>query len=208
MRGRIAPVHTVLMAGSPAEKRRATYADIEALPAHLTGEIIHGELVVSPRPAPPHALAASMLGVFLGMHYGGGGEGPGGWWVLDEPELHLGIGPDMEPVVPDLVGWRVERMPAPPTTAYFSLAPDWICEVLSPGTAAIDRADKMPFYARAGIGHAWLVDPLLKTIEAYRLDRGGWRLLATHRGDLAVAVEPFEATPIDLSRLWWRRRSP
>jgi Uma2 family endonuclease len=187
------------------QRRRASPADVEALPEHLVGEIIHGDLVVSPRPTPRHAQAASALAGSLYNPFGEGIGGPGGWWILDEPELRMGIDPEMEPLVPDLAGWRVERMPELPETAWFSVSPDWLCEVLSPRTAATDRADKMPFYARAGVRHAWLIDPLLETLEVYRLDGEGWRLVTTWRGDVTVSAEPFDAVPLDLSRLWRRR---
>ncbi len=184
---------------------RATYADVLALPPHLCGEIIAGELVVSPRPSPQHIETASALGYVIGGPFRFGKGGPGGWWIEDEPELRLGVDPDFDPVVPDLAGWRKERMPHLPTTSWFELVPDWICEVLSPSTSAIDRADKMPYYARAGTRHAWLVDPMLFTVEVYRLlDDGGWRLVTTHRGDAVVRAEPFDAVEIDLALLWGR----
>jgi Uma2 family endonuclease len=193
------------MTRGPAEKRqRATYADIEALPPHVVGEIIAGELVVSPRPAPAHAQAASALGGVLVGPFGRGAGGPGGWWIVDEPELHPGIDPDFEALVPHLAGWRRAKMPSLPTTAWFDLVPDWVCEVLSPSTAALDRAEKMPFYARAGAGHAWLVDPVLLTLEVYRLDGESWRMISVYRGNVKVRAEPFDAVEIDLAWLWER----
>jgi Uma2 family endonuclease len=143
------------------------------------------------------------MGVSLGGPFDfGSGGGPGGWWILDEPELHLGIDQDYEVIVPDLAGWRRDRMPTLPETAWFEMAPDWVCEVLSPSTAAIDRAEKMPFYARARVSHTWLVDPILETLEVFRLDGDTWRLLATHRGSVSVRAEPFDAVEIDIGRLW------
>ena len=179
--------------------RRASYADLEALPDHLVGEIIDGELVVSPRPAARHARATSRLGIALGPFDAGVG-GPGGWIILDEPELHL----DADVLVPDLAGWRRERMPEIPDVAAFTLAPDWVCETLSPSTGALDRARKLPIYARARVAHCWLVDPSLRTLEVYRREGDRWLLLATHEGDHQVRAEPFEALPIDLSLLWAR----
>jgi Uma2 family endonuclease len=186
--------------GFAAEKRRAaTYADLEAVPSHLVAEIIHGELRTMPRPAPRHAKAASFLGGELHGPYHRGIGGPGGWVILDEPELHLG--PDV--LVPDLAGWRIDRMPELPETAYFELAPDWVCEVLSPSTEAEDRADKMPIYAREGIRHAWLLDPILKTLEVFVLaSEGEWTLRRVHRGNAHVRAEPFEAIELDLGLLW------
>lgn len=189
----------------PVEKRRpATYADIEALPPEVTGEIIAGELVVSPRPSPPHAQAESAVSVLVGGPFQYGVGGPGGWWILVEPELSLGVDPLFDPVVPDLAGWRRDRMPHLPETASFEMAPDWVCEVLSPRTEARDRADKMPFYARAGVRHAWLIDPLLRTLEIFRLDGETWRLAAVHRESVVVRAEPFAEVEIDLARLWQR----
>jgi len=183
-----------------AVKKTATYADLVALPSHLVGEIIDGELIASPRPATPHVRAASRLGMDLGGPFDRGKGGPGGWVILDEPELHI-----VEQVlVPDLAGWRRERMPEMPDAAYVELAPDWLCEVLSPATARIDRARKMGHYARAGVRHLWLVDPGATTLEIYRLDGEGWRLVHTHAGEAMIRAEPFDAVELDLGALWSR----
>ncbi len=190
------------MSGSLAERRRATYADLEQVAPHLVAEIIDGVLYTSPRPGSPHARAASVLGIDLGGPFYRGRGGPGGWVILDEPELHLGPEPDV--LVPDLAGWRRERMPEVPDAPAFTLAPDWICEVLSASTEAIDRAEKMPVYAREGVQHLWLVDPVLQTLESYRLEAGAWRLLKTYRGDRVVRAEPFDAIELDLAALWAR----
>lgn len=180
-------------------KRRATYADIEALPEGVNGEILNGELIVSPRPAPSHAQASSKLMRSVGGPFDDGNGGPGGWRILFEPELHL----HGDVVVPDLAGWRRERMPRLPKTACFELPPDWVCEVLSPSTEAVDRAKKMSIYWREGVGHLWYVNPLLQTLEVYRRGEGGeWCLVATHQGEARVRAEPFEALELDLTRLW------
>ena len=150
-------------------KGPATYADIQALPEHLVGEILDGELIVSPRPASPHAVAASRLMIELGGPFDRGRGGPGGWTILTEPELHFGP----QVMVPDLAGWRRERMPQVPDVPFFELEPDWVCEVLSPSTARIDRSRKMRHYARARVQHVWLVDPLATTLEVFRLDGDG-----------------------------------
>jgi Uma2 family endonuclease len=189
----------------PARKR-ATYADVLEAPAHCVAEIINGELVTSPRPGPAHTRAASVLGDVLGGPFDRGAGGPGGWWILDEPELHLEA--PGEPIVPDLAGWRTARMPALPETAYFELAPDWICEVMSPSTEARDRTDKMPIYAAAGVGHAWLVDPLLETLEVFRLQGARWLVVQAYRGNRLVRVEPFDVVELDLALLWRRRAAP
>lgn len=138
----------------PARKR-ATYDDLIAVPDHLVAELINGALRTQPRPRLRHARAASRLGQALGSPFDRGRGGPGGWILLDAPEVHLG----KDVLVPDIAGWRRERMPELPDEAYTTLAPDWICEVLSPSTAALDRTEKMPIYARTGVSHIWLVDP-------------------------------------------------
>lgn len=183
--------------GLPAEKL-ATYEDLFDLPEHLVGEIISGTLITHPRPAPKHARASSTLGVELGGPFDRGRFGPGGWWILDEPELHLGY----DVLVPDLAGWRRERMPKLPDTAWFELAPDWVCEILSPSTARLDRVSKLPLYARAGVGHAWLVDPELRTLEVYENRDGKWLLLNTLENNAAVSEKPFDAASFDLGSLW------
>ena len=182
--------------GKPA--RPATYADIEALAPNLIGEILAGELVVSPRPAPRHAQASSGLGALIGAPFGYGRGGPGGWRILDEPELHLRD----DVVVPDLAGWRLERMPGLPETAFFELPPDWVCEVLSESTRRRDRVRKLPIYARERVAHVWLLDPEAKTLEVYRLDGDGWRLAGTWSDTDKVHAEPFDAVELDLSLLW------
>jgi Uma2 family endonuclease len=195
--------------GRPAEKLglppcRATLADLEAVPPPQVAELIRGVLYTFPRPAPKHARAASRLGRHLGPFDDDPGE-PGGWVILDEPELHF---PDpsapgeSDAVAPDLAGWRRERLPELPETAYFTLAPDWICEVLSPSTAALDRAEKMPLYAREGVRHVWLIDPIARTLEVFSLEGGRWVLVAVHRDAVRVRAEPFDAIELDLSVLW------
>ncbi len=188
--------------------RRATYADVEALPPHVVGEILGGELVVSQRPAMPHATVVSELTAALVLPFGRGLGGPGGWRIVFEPELSLGVDPGFDPVVPDLAGWRVEVMPERLETAQVRLVPQWVCEVLSPGTQRVDRVLKLPFYARAGVGHAWLIDPISETLEVYALDGGGWRLRASFGGDDTVHAEPFDAIPLALTWLWGRTPEP
>jgi len=177
----------------------ATYADLEALPPHVIGELVGGELLASPRPGPLHALASSGLGVLLGGPFQHGVGGPGGWWILDAPELHL----HDDVLVPDLAGWRLETLPALPESAWFEDAPDWICEVLSPSTERIDRLKKLAIYAREGVAHVWLLDPALRTLEVYRLQGQTWSLLGVHGGDDdPVRAEPFEVVELVLGLLW------
>lgn len=180
-------------------RRRATYADVLAAPPHMVAEVIGGELVLSPRPAGPHTAVSSALGAELILPFGRGRGGPGGWIILDGPELHLGE----DIVVPDLAGWRRERLPAVrDDVAYFELAPDWLCEVLSPSTERFDRADKLAIYAAAGVGHVWLVTPRTRTLEVLRRQERQWLQVAVHRDDARVRAEPFDAVELELATLW------
>lgn len=178
--------------------RPATYDDLVTLPEHLVGEIVDGELWASPRPAPRHTRAHSSLNGIIGPPYDHGRGGPGGWWILTEPELHL----DRDVLVPDVAGWRRERMPRLPQTAYFPLAPDWICEVISPSTALLDRAKKLRIYAREEVRHAWIVDPVARTFEVLRLEGASWVIAATHAGQDVVRADPFDAIDLELPLLW------
>lgn len=181
----------------PAE-RRATYQDILDAPEHHVAELLSGTLYTHPRPAAPHAEAASVLGMDLGAAFHRGRGGPGGWIILDEPELHLGE----DVMVPDLAGWRRERMASVPRDPFLDLAPDWACEVLSPSTVHVDRRRKMPLYAHHGLLHLWFVDPLARLVEVFRLDEQGYRHCVTVGEDEVVRLEPFEAIELELGALW------
>jgi Uma2 family endonuclease len=185
-----------------AAKRYAVYEDLFELPDNIVGEILNGVLETHPRPAPRHARASSSLGGKIVSPYDHGQGGPGGWWILDEPEFHL----DVDIMVPNLAGWQRERMPELPQTAWFECVPDWVCEVLSPSTGRIDRAVKMPLYAHYGVQYLWLVDPDLRTLEAYQLlsESSGnkWMLLKTLQNDQNVSLPPFTEISFDLSVLW------
>ncbi len=178
--------------------RPATYDDVLAAPELVVAELVGDELWTSPRPAPRHAMAIARLAYRVGPPFHEGRGGPGGRTILTEPEVHLG----RHVLVPDIAGWRRERMPRLPDTAYFPLAPDWVCEVLSPSTEALDRSRKLPVYAGHGVGHAWLVDPVQRTLEVLRNEGGRWALVATHAGADTVCLEPFEALLLDLAALW------
>lgn len=188
------------MANTIDAKRHATYEDIVALPDHVVGEIVNGELHVSPRPALPHTSAASALGEELGPPFRRGRGGPGGWIILDEPEIHLG----RDVVVPDLAGWRRERVPELPDEPFFALAPDWACEVLSPSTRRFDRTRKLWVYARERVSHIWFVEPVEQLLEVLRLDGEIYQIVMTAGGDAKVRAEPFDAIELDLSILWAR----
>lgn len=180
--------------------RSATYQDLLALPQNVVGEIIDGQVHTQPRPGGSHAAAASILGMVLGNPFHRGSGGPGGWIILDEPELHLAS----DVLVPDLAGWRRDRMPQVPDVPAFDLATDWLAEILSPSTAAIDRADKLPIYARERVPHVWLLDPRLQTLEAFALENARYQLIGAWRGNTTVRVPPFEALELELGAIWAR----
>lgn len=178
--------------------RPARYEDLCQVPDRFVAQIIRGQLIVLPRPAPRHARASSIVGGKLTTTFDEGNGGPGGWWILDEPELHLGL----DILIPDIAGWRRERMPTLPETAYFELPPDWVCEVLSPATAKMDRVDKLSIYASHGVAHAWLIDPDARTLEVFALIESRWRRDAALADNDDVSVPPFDAIRFKLGALW------
>jgi Uma2 family endonuclease len=182
----------------PAVNRRATYEDLCRVPDHLIAEILDGELFTTPRPAVPHAHAASVLGGEIMGPFHRGRGGPGGWWILFEPELHL----RNDVIVPDFAGWTRARMPVLPATPALELAPDWVCEILSPSTEAIDRVRTLSIYARESVPHGWLLNPTSRTLEVLRRDAGRWVVVMTAAGDDVVRAEPFDAIELELSALW------
>jgi Uma2 family endonuclease len=182
-----------------ASKKPATYQDVLDTPPNMVAEVLFGVLHTNPRPGARHARATTRLGGELDGPFDRGRGGPGGWILLDEPELHLGE----DIVVPDLAGWRRERMPEYPfEAAYFTLAPDWICEALSPSTAKIDRKEKLEIYAREGVRYAWLLDAAAHTLEVLRLENGRWSILGVYGDEKPVRAEPFDAIELELASLW------
>lgn len=176
--------------------RRATYADLEAVPDHVVAEIVEGVLETHPRPR--HAMAAIGLAGELQPPSGHGRGGPGGWIFMLGPELHLGT----HVVVPDLAAWRRERLSAEPETAYVETPPDWVCEILSPATARLDRGPKRRIYAESGIGHLWLLDPSDGVLEGFALTGGDWQLPGTVERGGTVDLAPFDAIPFPLDALF------
>ncbi len=174
------------------------YARYRALPDNTKAEIVGGQIRTLPRPRPRHVRTASVLGARLLGRFGwDAGVDPGGWVILDEPELRLGD----EIRSPDLAGWRLERYEEPEDNP-IRLVPDWICEVLSPSTARSDRAEKMPLFAEHGVQHLWIVDPAMKTLEIYRREGPLWIVVSSHGADDVISPEPFDAVPFDLGALW------
>jgi Uma2 family endonuclease len=179
-------------------KKRATYADLEAVPEHLVAEIIDGELFTHPRPSPRHGVASSALGARLTEYFQFSGNGAGGWIFVDEPELHLG--PHV--VVPDIAGWRRERLSSYPDTNYFEISPDWACEILSGSTEKRDRTVKMRIYREARVSYLWLIDPRLQILEAFELSEGHWLKIGAWNSDDEVRAAPFDAIAASLADLW------
>lgn len=179
--------------------RRATYQDVIDAPADKVAEIVGGTLHLHPRPRPTHSRSIMALGREISGPFDKGSGGPGGWWILIEPELHLGS----DVLVPDVVGWRRERLPVfPKEDAYIDLAPDWVCEVLSPSTRTFDLTAKRAAYAAHGAEHLWMIDPEARTLEAFRLVSGAWTLAAALAGDAEARVAPFDAIAFALADLW------
>ena len=180
-------------------RRKAVYEDLFEIPENMTGEIIDGELIVTPQPSRKHTVAASRLGGEILPPYDfGRGGGPGGWIILDEPEISFGE----DILVPDLAGWKKERFPVEEPHNWISVSPDWVCEILSPSTAQTDRTLKMPIYSRHGVSYAWLIDPVLKTLEVYRFEPGIWIGIGAYAKSSKVHAEPFSELELDLGLLW------
>lgn len=188
----------------PAQ-RQATYADLLAAPPGMIAELLDGDLYLQPRPAKPHAVTASVLGAELLRPFHLGRGGPGGWWIIFEPEIHLGA----QVLVPDLAGWRRAEVPILDTKQpHFEEVPAWICEVLSPSTQAYDRVMKLRAYARAGVQFAWIVDPVGRTLEVFERFEERWILAAAHTGEEVVRARPFEAIELELPLLWLPEEAP
>jgi Uma2 family endonuclease len=180
-------------------KKKATYEDLFDIPENMTGEIVNGELVVTPRPSPKHMRSTSVLGGKIMPPYDfGEGGGPGGWVILYEVEIKLGE----DTIVPDLAGWRKERFPKKLEHNWIEVVPDWVCEVLSPRTALRDRTDKTSIYAEHRVGHLWLVDPLNMTVEVFRLESNHLVPVGVFGGKEKVRLEPFVEIEINLGDLW------
>lgn len=194
-------VHAMLrhVSDDMRQRRRATYQDVVDAPEHMVAELIDGVLYTSPRPASPHTVAASALGAELFLPFQNARGGPGGWWILDEPEVHFGE----DVLVPDIGGWRRARMQDKPSNAFIALPPDWVCEVLSPSTVKLDRTKKLDVYARERVSHVWLVEPVAETLEVLLLNGAQtWEVVARYNGNDRVRAAPFEAIEIELRYLW------
>ena len=191
-----------LTMSSPAP-RQACWDDLLDVRDDHIGEIVNGELRLHPRPGAPHAETTSDLGALLLPPFRFGRGGPGGWVIVHEPRVALAE--DIR--VPDLAGWRAERYRRPLSGPY-AVIPDWVCEVLSPGTAVMDRTEKLPLYARCSVPWLWLIDPVACTLEAYRREAEGYLLVVTAHGVGMLRVPPFDAIELELELLWGDRFDP
>jgi Uma2 family endonuclease len=181
------------------EKREAVYDDLYKLPPNMTGEIIDGELHAFPRPHYRHSNIESALSGELAPPYRfGRGGGPGGWIILIEPEVMLGE----NLLVPDLAGWKKERLPKLPKKNWTTVPPDWVCEILSPNTRGYDRIKKMPVYGRFEVQYIWLLDPVDRTLEVYRLESSRWVAIGLYGEHDRVRAEPFAEVEINLADMW------
>lgn len=179
-------------------KSGAVYDDVIAAPETQVAEIVEGDLYLSPRPALRHTRATTILGADIVDAFDRGRSGPGGWIILDEPELHI-VG---DVLVPDIAGWRRERLPQPLEGTGVTIAPDWLCEVLSPSTERFDRLQKLPRYALAGVAFLWLVDVQTRRLEVYQRNALAWELVEDYSGSTTVSARPFEAVAFELSLMW------
>ena len=178
--------------------RPATYQDVIDAPPHLVAEIVDSVLYTRSRHTFEYGYAAGALLIKLGSHFGQGSGDPRGWWIFPEPEVHLGD----DVLVPDLAGWRQECMPRIPDGVHTDLAPDWVCEILSPSARKLDCDARRAVYARASVGYMWQIDADNRSLEAFRLLGGDWGLLESLSGNVPVSLSPFEEVRLDLRDLW------
>lgn len=195
------PAALVLVSSAVMASKLATYADLLALPEDVRAEVIAGEIVTSPAALPRHSKVQGAIRGFVGQPFDDddGRGGPGGWWIFVEVDVALG---EHEIVRPDLSGWRRERLPRPGATRPIDVVPDWVCEILSPSTAARDRVTKRALYAKSGVAHYWLIDPEARVLEALALRDGVWVEVGVHDDSATTRIAPFEAIEIELGRLF------
>lgn len=182
---------------APPTRNSASAEDAFAnAPSNLRAELLHGTVLMAPAPAPLHQVhVAELLRRLSGYdRRGRGPTDPGGWLIVPDPEVDLGEAPDK--FRPDVAGWRFERATFSLREPAITVAPDWVCEVLSPSTETIDRAIKAPLYASYGVEWLWLIDPEDCSIEVFHNDRGTFRPTHTFRASSAGSLPPFEGAPM------------
>jgi Uma2 family endonuclease len=178
------------------------YAELRALPEGMTGEILEpGVLRTMSRPGKRHRQVAKRCERSLDRF--DENVGGAGWWIEDEAEVRL---PNGRLAVPDLSGWRIERVPELPDENPISILPDWCCEVISPTSARDDRAVKLPLYARSGVAWVWLIDPLIRLVEVFETAGGRPVLVETAQDEDIKALPPFNAE-IAVGP-WWPQAAP
>jgi Uma2 family endonuclease len=180
-------------------RKPPTRADLDALPAHIKGEIIEGVLYTMTRPRGRHQRTTLAIGSELRGPFDEGRDGPGGWWIIPEPGIEL---PNTPEISPDLAGWRRTRLPDIPEDAPITVVPDWVCEILSPTTRRHDLLVKKPYYASVGVPHHWLIDLPARTLLVYRLESGRWVELGVYSEQRDARIVPFEEVTLDIAR-WW-----
>ena len=193
-----------LSAMSSAAPRLATYEDLLSLAEDVRAQILNGQIVTSPAPLPRHSKAQGSIRRFIGAPFDDddGHGGPGGWWIFLEVDVRLTL---HNVVRPDLAGWRRERLPSPGDVRPIEVVPDWICEVISPSTASLDRVTKRELYARHGVKHYWLVDPEARTLEALELQGERWVELGAWDDTASARIAPFAELELPIGRLFLPR---
>lgn len=179
--------------------RAPTLADLDALPPGVVGEIIEGVLDTMTKPRARHQRTGLEIGSGLLGPFDHGRGGPGGWWIITEPGIQL---PNTPEISPDVAGWCRERLPELPVDEPIGVVPDWICEILSPTTRRHDQLVKLPYHARVGVAHAWVVDLESRVLTVHRLEEGTWRIVGTYSDESEARIVPFEAVPLNVAA-WW-----
>jgi Uma2 family endonuclease len=181
-----------------------TLADLDALPPGVVGEIIEGVLYTMTKPRMRHQRTMRMISGRVGEPFDNERGGPGGWWIVPEPGIEL---PNTPEITPDVAGWRRERMPEMPFDEPIRVVPDWVCEILSKTTRRHDLLVKLPYYAKIGVSHHWLVDLEARVLIAHRLEASEWRIIGTYSDETEARIAPFDAVPLNVAD-WWPPAAP
>jgi len=181
-------------------RKLATWDDLLAtLDDGRTYEIIAGLMEALPRPRPGHGNAQALLSGEIVRPFQRGRGGPGGWWIIIEPDVELTTN---DIIVPDLAGWKRDKVPEFPHDRPIRFVPDWICEVLSPTNQKRDRVVKANLYLTCGVMYYWILDVQERTLEAYSAKEGSWvRLGAWTDGDTS-RIPPFDAIELEVEGLF------